>query len=139
MPRLPGMVMGHMPDDEEDDDEPAAKKPRLDDGSLFPEEKWIQKHPMPIQILVQVNLGADNMAANVPSVIPLEVPVRIKVIEMKQMLASKVAASGVNMTTMKLKAQGPGYILKNVNTLAFYNIAPGNVIELTRKQRGGVR
>merc|ERR1719326_1489482 len=66
---LPGMQSA---DDDDSDDEPGAKKPRLDDGSLIPENKWIEKHPMPIQILVQVNLGSDALAANIPTVIPLE-------------------------------------------------------------------
>jgi len=134
--RPPGMVVQ---DDDDDDDEPYAKKPRLDDGSLVPESKWIERHPAPIQILVQVNLGADAAAANVPSVIPLEISVRSRVLEMKQMLAPKVAAAGVSLAAIKLKASGPGYILKNASSLAFYNIAPGNIVELTRKQRGGAR
>merc|ERR1712050_351946 len=95
------------------------------------------KFPAPISILVQVNLGADAVAANVPAVIPMETSVRTKVLEMKQMLGPKVAAAGVSFANMKLTAQGTGYILKNDNTLAFYNIAPGSVIELTKKQRGG--
>merc|ERR1712204_90408 len=132
--------MARLPDyapDDDDDDEPDAKKPRTDDGSLVPEGQWIGKHPMPIQILVQVNLGADAAAASIPAVIPLEVSVRTRVLDMKQTLAQRVAAAGVNVNTMKLKAQGPGYILKNNSTLAFYNVAPGNVIELTKKTRGG--
>jgi len=133
--RPPGMVV----DDDDDDDEPNSKRPRLDDGSVVPEAKWIEKHPAPIQILVQVNLGADAAAASVPSVIPLEISVRSRVVDMKQMLVPKVAAAGVSLAAMKLKAQGPGYVLKNASTLAFYNIAPGNVVELTRKQRGGAK
>lgn len=135
--RPPGMVATPALDDDDDDDEPNAKKPRLDDGSLLHESKWVEKHPAPIQILVQVNLGADALAANIPSVIPLELSVRTRVQEMKQLLTPKVAAAGVNVSTMKLKASGAGYILKNAHTLAFYNVAPGNVIELTKKQRGG--
>ena len=30
-----------------------------------------------------------------------------------------------------------GYILKNAHSLAFYNIGPGCIIELSRKTRGG--
>eukprot|EP00928_Gymnodinium_smaydae_P048402 TRINITY_DN32354_c0_g1_i1.p1 TRINITY_DN32354_c0_g1~~TRINITY_DN32354_c0_g1_i1.p1 ORF type:complete len:722 (+),score=251.36 TRINITY_DN32354_c0_g1_i1:92-2257(+) len=140
-PALPGMIMpiSDMNEADDSEDEPEAKKPRLDDGSLLPEQKWMEKHPMQIQILVQVNLGADAAAANVPSVIPLELSVRSKVLEMKHLLAPKVAAAGVNAGTMKLKAQGPGYIMKNPHSLAFYNIAPGNVIEMTKKARGGGR
>jgi len=144
MARPPGMGMagGYAPlldDEDDDDDEPMAKKPRLDDGSVVAEHKWMERFPDRIQILVQVNLGADAFAANVQSMIPLEVSVRTKVIELKQMLTPKVAAAGVTVTSMKLKMQGPGYILKNHNTLALYNIAPGNMVELTKKQRGGGR
>lgn len=136
---LPGMSALPSVDDDSEDEEPGAKKPRLDDGSLIAENKWIEKHPMPIQILVQVNLGADAAMANIPPVIPLELSVRSRVLEMKHMLAPKVAAAGVNAGTMKIKAQGPGYIMKNSNTLAFYNVAPGNVLELSKKSRGGKR
>jgi len=122
---------------DDSDDDPEAKKPRLSDGTLVAEAKWVEKHPMPIQILVQVNLGADALAANVPAVIPLELSVRSKVLEMKHMLAPKVAAAGVNAGTMKLKASGQGFMLKNAHSLAFYNVAPGNVLELTKKERGG--
>jgi len=137
MPSLmPGAVRPPTQDDE-DDDEPDAKRPRLDDGSMVPEVQWMNNHPSPIQILVQVNLGPDGAAAGVPAVIPLELSVRMKVQDMKQMLLPRVSAAGLNLNTIKLKAQGTGYIMANTNTLAFYNIAPGNMIELTRKQRGG--
>merc|ERR1719444_641106 len=79
--------------DDDDDDEPDAKKPRLDDGSLVQEAQWIAKHPMPIQILVQVNLGADALAANIPQVVPLEVSVRTTVLNLKHMLLPSVAAA----------------------------------------------
>lgn len=123
--------------EEDDEEEPNAKKPRLDDGSLVPEQTWIEKHPVPIQILVQVNLGADGFAAQLPPVIPIEVPVRSSVTDLKNMLAPRVAAAGVNAGQIRLKAQGAGYVLKNDFTLAFYNIAPGGVLELSRRVRGG--
>jgi len=94
---------------------------------------------MNIQIIVSVNLGADAQAAGIPTMIPMEVPVGQRVLDFKQRLAPKVQAAGITVNAMKLKAQPTGYILKNGNTLAFYNIAPGNVLELSRKQRGGAR
>eukprot|EP00933_Yihiella_yeosuensis_P030521 TRINITY_DN24163_c0_g1_i1.p1 TRINITY_DN24163_c0_g1~~TRINITY_DN24163_c0_g1_i1.p1 ORF type:complete len:699 (-),score=262.40 TRINITY_DN24163_c0_g1_i1:188-2284(-) len=132
----PGMLPPMALADDDDDDEPAAKKPRLDDGSLLPEQKWVERHPMPIAIMIQVNLGADGMAAGVPPMLPLEVNVRMKVQDVKGMLLAKVGAAGVTLANMKLKAQ-QGYILKNADSLAFYNIGPGNIVELTRKTRGG--
>jgi len=38
-------IGGHGADDD-DDDEPDAKKPPLGDGSLMPENQWLQKNPM---------------------------------------------------------------------------------------------
>jgi hypothetical protein len=136
--RPPGMAPA-VQDDDDDDDEPSAKKPRLDDGSLQPESKWMEKYPLNIQIIVSVNLGADAHAAGIPTMIPMEVPVGQRVLDFKQKLAPKVQAAGITVNAMKLKVQPAGYILKNSNTLAFYNIAPGNLIELSRKQRGGAK
>jgi len=138
--RPPGMAGGPMAlADDDEDDEPLAKKPRLDDGSLQAEESWVAKHPVPIAVIVQVNLGADALAAGIQPAIPIEVSVRNKVQELKGMLVPKVAAAGLSVADMKLKVQNSGYILKNANSLAFYNIAPGNIIELSRKTRGGQR
>jgi len=36
-----------------------------------------------------------------------------------------------------IRGTQPGYILKNAHSLAFYNIGPGCIIELSRKTRGG--
>merc|ERR1712141_675048 len=106
----------------DDDDEPDAKRPRLDDGSMVPESQWIQKHPSPIAVLVQVNLGADGLAAQIPQVIPLEVSVRMKVHELKQLLLPRVQNAGVTLSSLRLKVPGPGYVLKNDSTLALYNV-----------------
>jgi len=86
-----------------------------------------------------VSLGADAVAANVPSAIPQELSVKTKISDLKKLLAPKVSAAGATETTMKLKVQSTGYVLKNNMTLAFYNISPGSVIELTKKQRGGAK
>jgi len=121
--------------DDEDDDDPTAKK--VNPAMMIPENQWAVKYPTPIQLLVQVSLGADAVAANVPSAIPLELNVKTTIQNVKQILAGKVSAAGATATSMKLKVQSSGYILKNNMTLAFYNISPGSVIELTKKQRGG--
>eukprot|EP00929_Paragymnodinium_shiwhaense_P101383 TRINITY_DN6443_c0_g1_i1.p1 TRINITY_DN6443_c0_g1~~TRINITY_DN6443_c0_g1_i1.p1 ORF type:complete len:691 (+),score=245.88 TRINITY_DN6443_c0_g1_i1:74-2146(+) len=128
---IPSATMGE--DSDDSDEEAAAKKPRLGDGTTVGENAWLQKHPMPIQILVQVQIP-EAAAANIPSMIPLELSVRSKVLEMKHMLAPKVAGAGVNAGTMKVTSQNAGYKLKNSNTLAFYNIGPGNVLVLGKKE-----
>ena len=139
--RPPGMLPGTGPmalaDDDDEDDEPNAKKPRLDDGSLVAEETWVNKYPTAIAVIVQVNLGADALAAGIAPAIPMEVPVRQKVQELKAMLQPKVAAAGVSVASMKLKVATSGYTLKNAHSLAFYNIGPGTIIELSQKMRGG--
>jgi len=121
--------------EEDEDDDPTAKK--VNPAMMIPENQWAVKYPSPIQVLVQVNLGADAVAAGVPSAIPLEINVKTTAQDMKTMLTAKVSAAGANPTNMKLKVQSTGYMLKNNMTLAFYNISPGSVIELTKKQRGG--
>mmetsp|Transcript_5695 Transcript_5695/g.13127 ORF Transcript_5695/g.13127 Transcript_5695/m.13127 type:complete len:701 (-) Transcript_5695:56-2158(-) len=133
--RPPGGPMALADDD--DDDEPNAKRPRLDDGSLVPEETWVSKHPVAIPVIVQVNLGADALAAGISPAIPLEVSVRSKVQDLKSMLVPKVSAAGVGVAEMKLKVASAGYILKNAHSLAFYNVGPGTILELSRKTRGG--
>lgn len=132
---LPPIMPPTGPGDDDDDVDPTDKKPNP--SELIPENQWITKHPAPVQLLVQVNLGADGVAANVPAAVPLELPLRTKIQDLKQLLTPKVAAAGANASTMKLKVQSTGFVLKNNMTLAFYNIAPGTVIELTKKQRGG--
>eukprot|EP00490_Sorites_sp_Unknown_P012108 CAMPEP_0114698000 /NCGR_PEP_ID=MMETSP0191-20121206/74396_1 /TAXON_ID=126664 /ORGANISM="Sorites sp." /LENGTH=699 /DNA_ID=CAMNT_0001997757 /DNA_START=40 /DNA_END=2137 /DNA_ORIENTATION=- len=124
---LPGAAAPSGPmalgDDDDEDDEPLAKKPRLDDGSLLPEETWVNKYPTVIAVVVQVSLGADALAAGIEPAMPLEVNVRMKVQELKAKLQPKVAPAGVNVANMKLKVQN-SYVLKNAHSLAFYNMAP---------------
>ena len=140
----PGMLPGTgstgpmaLADDDDEDDEPSAKKPRLDDGSLVAEETWVNKYPTAIAVIVQVNLGADALAAGISPAMPLEVPVKMKVQDFKAMILPRVQGAGVTVQSMKLKTSISGYILKNPHTLAFYNISPGSIIELSRKTRGG--
>mmetsp|Transcript_109717 Transcript_109717/g.171618 ORF Transcript_109717/g.171618 Transcript_109717/m.171618 type:complete len:695 (+) Transcript_109717:39-2123(+) len=122
-------------DDDDEDDDPTAKKPNP--AALLPENKWLEKYSTPIQVLVQVNLGADGVAGSVPSAVPLELSVKTTIQDMKDLLVPKVQGAAVAASSMKLKVQSSGFILKNHQTLAYYNIAPGAVIELTKKQRGG--
>mmetsp|Transcript_38876 Transcript_38876/g.91526 ORF Transcript_38876/g.91526 Transcript_38876/m.91526 type:complete len:705 (-) Transcript_38876:79-2193(-) len=124
-------------DDEDEDNDPTARKP--DPGTLLPAAQWAEKHPRPIKIAIQVQLGQEALAANLPPVMQLDLSVRTTVLAVKQMLAPKVAAAFVTFSTMKLKQEGTNYILKNAQTLAYYNIGPGAVIVLTKKQRGGAR
>lgn len=132
-----GVAAPNQTDDDEDDDDPNARKPEQAD--LVPPEVWEEQYPRPIKLQVQVNLGADAHAANIPSVIPLEIPVRTSVLAIKQMLAPRVHAAGVTFGTMKLKDIATSFILKNSNSLAFYNVGAGGIIELTKRQRGGRR
>merc|ERR1712232_797445 len=110
---LPAQLMGGPAaaaygDDDDEDDDPTAKKPNP--SSLFPENKWLEKYPNPIQLLVQVNLGADAAAANVPSAIPLELSVKTKMEDIKQMVVAKISAASVTATSLKFKAQASGFI-----------------------------
>mmetsp|Transcript_15605 Transcript_15605/g.35835 ORF Transcript_15605/g.35835 Transcript_15605/m.35835 type:complete len:695 (-) Transcript_15605:114-2198(-) len=129
-----GQVMG---DDEDEENDPTARKP--EHGSLVPVAMWAEKHPKPIRIMIQVQLGQEGLAAGIPAMIPMDISVRAQVLTLKQMLAPKVAAANVTFASMKLKQEGTNYILKNPQVLAYYNIGPGAMISLSKKQRGGAR
>merc|ERR1712054_329923 len=85
-------IMAPTAGDEDEDDDPDAKMPNP--AQLTPETQWIAKYPNNIQVLVQVNLGADATAAGVPSAIPLELSVKTKISDMKAMLVTKVQGAG---------------------------------------------
>mmetsp|Transcript_1763 Transcript_1763/g.3934 ORF Transcript_1763/g.3934 Transcript_1763/m.3934 type:complete len:697 (+) Transcript_1763:132-2222(+) len=131
----PSLAAPTADDDDDDDDEPAAKRQRLNDSSLQPEQQWIAANPGSVNVLMQVQLGPEGLAAGVPAIIPLDVSVSMKVQDVKAMLLPRVAGAGVTLPSMKLKFRN--FFLENAASLAAYNIGTGAVIELTKKVRGG--
>ncbi|KAF0897915.1 hypothetical protein E2562_001623 [Oryza meyeriana var. granulata] len=112
-------------------DEPEPKRPRTDDASLIPAEQFLAQHPGPAQISVSVpNLDEGNLRGQV-----LEIAVQSlsdTVGSLKEQIAGEL-----QLPANKQKLSVRTSFLKDNLTLAYYNIGPGVVINLTLRERGG--
>jgi hypothetical protein len=116
-------------DDEDDDGEPDAKKPRLD---LVPEEEFLQRSPPIVKLIVQV-LGAEM--TGVSQTLTVEVGIRGRVGELKGLLQAQGCT--IPVARLKLYHQEKRMVLKDSNSLAFYNLVGGTVLEAKQQERGG--
>lgn len=137
----PGVPTGHMtgaphvpgvPPVPEEDDAPAAKRARTEDA-LEPEHSWLARHP-----------GAAHLQVALPSVperaewrldgrsLSLSVSLSTSIAELKNILQRST-----NMPIAKQKLHYEGLFFKDTNTLAYYNVPPGAVLQLQVKERGG--
>ncbi|KAL6627673.1 hypothetical protein ACP70R_031399 [Stipagrostis hirtigluma subsp. patula] len=112
-------------------DEPEPKRPRTDDASLIPAEQFLAQHPGPARISVSVpNLDEGNLRGQV-----LEIPVQSlsdTVGSLKEQIAGEL-----QLPANKQKLSVKTSFLKDNLTLAYYNVGPGVVINLTLRERGG--
>lgn len=126
----PQMVMKHP--SETSDDEPPTKKVRTEE-SLIPESQFLAKNKSPVTFKVAVPLMADKAEWKLKGqIINIILPLRDTVSVIK---AKVHEATG--MPPGKQKLQWDGLFFKDSNSLAYYNIAPGTVIQLQLKERGG--
>jgi hypothetical protein len=116
-------------DDDDDDGEPDAKKPRLD---LVPEEDFAARSPPSVKLIVQV-LGAE--LTGVAQTLTLDAPIRGRVGELKGLLQQ--AGCTIPVARLKLYHQEKRLLLKDSNSLAFYNLVGGTVLEAKQQERGG--
>ncbi len=106
-------------------------------GTLMDEEQWAAVNPSPFEIAVTVareeasdkNKGWKLDGATHTFAVQNTTAVE----ELKQMLEIRV---GLPPNLQKLKHVTKGF-LKDKDSLAFYNLRQGDVLELTRQQRGG--
>ncbi|KAG2590467.1 probable splicing factor 3A subunit 1 [Panicum virgatum] len=112
-------------------DEPEPKKQRTDDASLIPAEQFLAQHPGPASISVSVpNLDEGNLRGQV-----LQIPVQSlsdTVGSLKEQIAGEL-----QLPANKQKLSVRTSFLKDNLTLAYYNVGPGVVINLTLRERGG--
>uniref|UniRef100_A0A0E0CIG7 Splicing factor 3A subunit 1 n=1 Tax=Oryza meridionalis TaxID=40149 RepID=A0A0E0CIG7_9ORYZ len=112
-------------------DEPEPKRLRTDDASLIPAEQFLAQHPGPAHISVSVpNLDEGNLRGQV-----LEIGVQSlsdTVGSLKEQIAGEL-----QLPANKQKLSVRTSFLKDNLTLAYYNIGPGVVINLTLRERGG--
>ncbi|CAG9580098.1 unnamed protein product [Danaus chrysippus] len=116
----------------QDDEEPTAKRPRTEDA-LEPEQSWLASHPGSVPIQVSVPMAPERSEWRLDGrTVSLSLPLAAPVSELKASLQR-----ATNMPTAKQKLYYEGLFFKDTNTLAYYNVPPGAVIQLQIKERGG--
>ncbi|KAG8052438.1 hypothetical protein GUJ93_ZPchr0001g33158 [Zizania palustris] len=112
-------------------DEPEPKRQRTDDASLIPAEQFLAQHPGPARISVSVpNLDEGNLRGQV-----LEISVQ-SLLDTVGSLKEQIAGE-LQLPANKQKLSVRTSFLKDNLTLAYYNVGPGVVINLTLRERGG--
>lgn len=118
--------------DKDDDDGPAAKRARTED-SLVPEGDWARRFGGPIKFQVAVPHVSDKpewrlMGQTLTLTLPLTDPVSV--------VKAKVHEE-TGLPPGKQKLARDGLFFKDSQSLSYYNVGPGTVIQLQLKERGG--
>ncbi|KAL3520304.1 hypothetical protein ACH5RR_018453 [Cinchona calisaya] len=112
-------------------EEPEPKRQKLDDSVLIPEDQFLARHLGPARISVSVpNLDEGNMKGQV-----LEITMQ-SLSETVSSLKEKIAGE-VQLPANKQKLSGKAGFLKDNLSLAYYNVAPGETLALSLRERGG--
>ncbi|XAR54349.1 hypothetical protein NMG60_11029431 [Bertholletia excelsa] len=112
-------------------DEPEPKRQRLDDSLLIPEDQFLAQHPGPVCINVSVpNLEEGSLKGQV-----LEITVQ-SLSEPVGSLKEKIAGE-IQLPANKQKLSGKAGFLKDNLSLAYYNVAGGETLSLSLRERGG--
>ncbi|KAK9874570.1 hypothetical protein WA026_005403 [Henosepilachna vigintioctopunctata] len=126
-----GMPMKH-PAEQNIEDEPASKKMRNED-SLIPEEVFLLRNPSPVSVKVTIPMIPEKTEWKLTGqTMSLTLPLSESVSNLKVKIQEETG-----MAPAKQKLFYDGMFFKDSNTLAYYNITPGAVIQLQVKERGG--
>lgn len=91
---------------------------------------------LPIKFGIQCPVDPSQPEFNlVGQIVPVELPITAQVSSIKDAL--QTALNGIPQNKLQFK-HWSGF-LKDTNTLAFYNVNPGEVLELSLRTRGGRR
>ncbi|KAK3237351.1 hypothetical protein CYMTET_52568 [Cymbomonas tetramitiformis] len=119
------------------EDEPDAKRVRVEeeavqDDVLLSEEDWLEKHSGACSVFVEVPTkeGTDMKGQKV------QVDVDSLAEAVSAIKAKVAAAVGVPANKQKLANPG-GNIMRDVDSLAYYNVPPGATLSMALKERGG--
>jgi len=113
----------------------AMATPKQKQVDLEPERDWIDKHGTdPIKL--KVKLGACEKEVGMAEV-TVEVPLNETAATVKSKLAS-LGIESIPTNKMKLQTEPVGY-LKDRYSLAYYNLKDGDELELSARQRAGVK
>uniref|UniRef100_A0A5B7ALD3 Putative splicing factor 3A subunit 1 n=1 Tax=Davidia involucrata TaxID=16924 RepID=A0A5B7ALD3_DAVIN len=112
-------------------EEPEPKRQRLDDSLLIPEDQFLAQHPGPVRVTVSVpNVDEGNLKGQV-----LEITVQ-SLSETIGSLKEKIAGE-IQLPSNKQKLSGKAGFLKDNLSLAYYNVAAGETLALSLRERGG--
>lgn len=112
-------------------EEPEPKRQKHDDSVLIPEDQFLAQHPGPVRISVSVpNMDEGNLRGQV-----LEITVQA-LSETVSSLKEKIAAE-IQLPANKQKLSGKPGFLKDNMSLAYYNVAAGEPLSLSLRERGG--
>lgn len=112
-------------------EEPEPKRQRLDDSLLIPEDQFLAQHQGPASINVSVpNVDEGNLKGQV-----LEIRVQ-SLSETVSSLKEKIAGE-IQLPSNKQKLSGKAGFLKDNLSLAYYNVAGGETLSLSLRERGG--
>merc|ERR1740122_447260 len=115
-----------------DDDEPASKKSRIEEH-LIPEGEFLARNAGPVTFKVSVPSMADKPEWKCDGQM---MSVTLALTETVNSVKSKIMEE-IGMPQGKQKLQHETLFLKDANSLAYYNIMPGAVLNLQLKERGG--
>ncbi|XP_066246637.1 splicing factor 3A subunit 1 [Euwallacea similis] len=114
------------------EDEPANKKMRNED-SLIPEEIFVARNPGPISIKVAIPMMPEKSEWKLNGqMLSYTLPLTESVANLKAKIQEELS-----MPPAKQKLFFDGMFFKDQNTLGYYNITGGAVIQLQLKERGG--
>jgi len=130
MPAAPPIYMPPMP--MMDEDEPASKKSRIEEH-LIPEGEFLARNAGPVTFKVSVPSMADKPEWKCDGQM---MSVTLALTETVNSVKSKIMEE-IGMPQGKQKLQHETLFLKDANSLAYYNIMPGAVLNLQLKERGG--
>lgn len=105
--------------------------------SLISEKQWAQMHSGPVPIHIQIpSEGGDVKWGFHGQILQLSVEMKNSIGDVKQQLSEILG--GMPVSKMKLKNITHS-VMKDSNSLAFYNVSPASIVELAIRERGGRR
>ena len=114
------------------EEEPQAKKLRTED-SLIPEQQFLARNKGPVQLNIAVPMMTEKAEWKLNGqTLNITLQASDTVATMKALLHEQTG-----MPPGKQKLQYEGMFFKDSNSLAYYNLTSGNVINLLPKERGG--
>ncbi|XP_033118557.1 splicing factor 3A subunit 1-like [Anneissia japonica] len=113
-------------------DEPPAKKQKTEE-SLIPEDQFLATNPGQVTFRVQLPNVPDKPEWKLAGqIVTMTLPLTDSVSVIKAKLMDDL-----NMPVGKQKLQYEGLFIKDSNSLAYYNMSAGSIVQLQVKERGG--